>query len=37
MAAVQAAEIHGDKWGLTSYLNERYIQPFQPELTHKIH
>ena len=37
MAAAQAADNHGDDWGLTWYLDEGYIHQFQPEPTHKIH
>ena len=37
MAAAQAAENHGDEWGLTWYYDEVYIHQFQSEPTHKIH
>ena len=37
MAAAQAAENHGDEWGLTWYFYVVYIHQFQPEPTHKIH
>ena len=38
MAAAQAAENHGDDWGLTcDTFNEGYIHQFQPERTRNIH
>ena len=37
MAAAQAAENHGDEWGLTWHYDEGYIHHFQSELAHKIY
>ena len=37
MAAAQAAQNHGDEWGLTDTYDEGYIHQFQPEPTHKIY
>ena len=34
--AAEAAENHGDKWGLSWSYNDRYIHQFQPGPTHKI-
>ena len=36
MAAAQAAENHGDEWGL-AWFDEGYIHQFQSEPIHKIH
>ena len=37
LAAAQAAENHGDEWGLPDTYDEGYIHQFQPAPTHKIH
>ena len=37
MAVGQAAENHGDEWGLTWYFYEELIYQFQPKPTHKVH
>ena len=36
MTEAQAAEYHGNEWGLTDTCTEGYIHQFQPEATQKF-